>query len=370
MAAILCITSDLIYYIYFNKINFTEIFKLPRLISWIKIKQWIITMNSKVSVTELFSREEIRELTTASDLHGAWSVGSTWAVIALTFGTVAYSREYLPWWGKLLMLAAALAILAGRQLALAILMHDASHHSLFKTKWLNTHLTDLLCARPIWNHVGKYRPYHLKHHARTSQADDPDLGLVKNFPISRQSLMRKFFRDLNGQSGLKFLLGRVLMDLELLEWSVSNDPKPIAKGDRSHLDLAKNLVKNSAGMVATNAALFGALWAAGHPKLYLLWPLAYITPFPLFIQIRAMAEHAGLEKSVSALTNTRTTRAGWIARAFVAPIHVNYHIEHHLMASVPHQNLEKMHQMLRERDYIDAPPSYLEVIRSLASKTY
>ena len=41
-------------------------------------------MNSKVSVTELFSREEIRELTTPSDLQGALAVSSTWAVIVLT----------------------------------------------------------------------------------------------------------------------------------------------------------------------------------------------------------------------------------------------------------------------------------------------
>lgn len=325
-------------------------------------------MNSKVSVTELFSRDEIKELTTTSDLHGAWAVGSTWTVIVMTFGTVAYSWEYLPTWGKVLMCALALAILAGRQLAMAILMHDASHHSLFKSKWLNTHLTDWLCARPIWNDVSKYRPYHLKHHAKTSQPDDPDLGLVKNFPITQSSLFRKFCRDLNGQSGLKFLAGRVLMDLELLEWSVSNDPKPIPRGDRSNLELAKNLFKNSSGMLISNAAIFSALWASGHPKLYLLWPLAYITPFPLFIRIRAMAEHAGLETSHSALSNTRTTRAGWLARALVAPIHVNYHIEHHLMASVPHQKLARMHQMLRERQYVDAPPSYLDVIRSLLKK--
>ena len=322
-------------------------------------------MNTKLSVTELFSREEIKELTTTSDLHGAWSVASTWAVIVMTFGTVAYSWEYLPIWGKVLMCAVALAILAGRQLAMAILMHDASHHSLFKTKWLNTHLTDWLCARPIWNEVSKYRPYHLKHHAKTSQPDDPDLGLVKNFPITQSSLFRKFFRDLNGQSGLKFLAGRVLMDLELLEWSVSNDPKPIPRGDRSKVDLAKNLLKNSSGMLLANATIFSVFWASGHPKLYLLWPLAYITPFPLFIRIRAMAEHAGLETSYSALSNTRTTRADYLARAFVAPIHVNYHIEHHLMAAVPHQKLAKMHQMLRERQYVDAPPSYLDVIRSL-----
>ncbi len=161
-------------------------------------------MNSKVSVTELFSRDEIKELTTTSDLQGAWAVGSTWTVIVMTFGTVAYSWEYLPTSGKSADVCAwHWPFLLDANLRMAILMHDASHHSLFKTKWLNTHLTDWLCARPIWNDVSKYRPYHLKHHAKTSQPDDPDLGLVKNFPITQSSLFRKFFRDLNGQSGLK-----------------------------------------------------------------------------------------------------------------------------------------------------------------------
>ncbi|KAA5554366.1 fatty acid desaturase, partial [Pseudomonas aeruginosa] len=60
-------------------------------------------MNSKVSVTELFSRAEIKDLTTTSDLHGVWAVGSTWTVIVMSLGTVAYSWEYLPTWGKVLM---------------------------------------------------------------------------------------------------------------------------------------------------------------------------------------------------------------------------------------------------------------------------
>lgn len=325
-------------------------------------------MNSKVSVKDLFTREEITALNQRSDWQGAWAVLSTWGIVALTFAAVAYSWPYLPLWGNILVCMAALVIIAGRQLCFAILMHDAAHHSLFKTKWLNTHLTDWLCARPIWNDVGKYRPYHLKHHARTSQEDDPDLGLVRHFPISRRSLMRKFARDLIGLTGLKFLFGRVLMDMELLEWSVSNEVKPIPKGDRSVAQLLKNLIKNSFGMLLTNTILFAVLWLTGHPYLYLLWVVAYITPFPLFIRIRSMAEHAGLERSTSALTNTRTTHAGWLARTCVAPLHVNYHIEHHLMASVPHQHLKRMHRMLRERGWLQSPPGYLEVIQALSQK--
>ena len=106
---------------------------------------------------------EITELTTKSDLHGSWAVLSTWAVIGGTFAAVASTWEYLPVWGKLLMCIAALVILAGRQLALAIIMHDASHQSLFKTKWLNDIATDWLCARPIWNDLKKLLPVTLKH---------------------------------------------------------------------------------------------------------------------------------------------------------------------------------------------------------------
>lgn len=322
-------------------------------------------MNTKVNVSDIFSRDEIKMLTQASDLSGAYSVASVWAVIALTFTGVALSWNYLPIWGKVLICLIALVILAGRQLALAILMHDAAHHSLFKNKWCNMYLTDWLCARPIWQNVKLYRPYHLKHHAKTSQLDDPDLSLVKHLPISKPSFVRKVIRDLTGQSGLKFLFGRVLMDLELLEWSVANDPKAIPRNHRSSTEFAKNLLKNSSGMLISNAVLYALLRATGHGKLYWLWPMAYITPFPLLIRIRAMAEHAGLPSSKNTFENTRTTQAGWLARSLVAPIHVNYHMEHHLMATVPHQHLVKMHHMLRERNMVPKPQGYLTVIKQL-----
>ena len=100
------------------------------------------------------------------------------------------------------MIAAALAILAGRQLCLAILMHDASHHSLFKNKWLNN-ATDWLCAKPIWNDLHQYRAHHMRHHAKTSLPEDPDLSLVDGFPITKKSLLRKFTRDITGLTGAK-----------------------------------------------------------------------------------------------------------------------------------------------------------------------
>ncbi|KXZ63264.1 Fatty acid desaturase [Acinetobacter venetianus] len=301
-------------------------------------------------------------------MHGGWAVFSTWAVIGGTFATVAGFWEYLPNWGKLLLCIAALIILAGRQLALAIIMHDASHQSLFKTKWLNDTLTDWLCARPIWNDLHKYRAHHLRHHSKTSTMDDPDLSLVTGFPTTKKSLMRKFIRDLSGVTGFKFAVGRVLMDVEKMEWTVSNDRRWIYQEGRRWFDYPKTFLKNSGGAIVTNAALFSALWASGHPKLYALWVLAYLTPFPLFLRVRSMAEHAGMETSHSALTNTRTTKAGYIARALVAPIHVNFHKEHHLMATVPYFKLPKMHQMLRDKGHVEEAPTYWQVLNELSNQ--
>lgn len=325
-------------------------------------------MNTRIAISDLFTRDEITELTTKSDLHGGWAVFSTWAVTGGTFAAVAGFWEYLPNWGKLLLCVAALIILAGRQLALAIIMHDASHQSLFKTKWLNDTLTDWLCARPIWNDLHKYRGHHLRHHSKTSTVDDPDLSLVIGFPTTKKSLMRKFIRDLSGVTGFKFAVGRVLMDVEKMEWTVSNDRRWISQEGRRWFDYPKTFLKNSGGAIVTNAALFSALWASGHPKLYALWVLAYLTPFPLFLRVRSMAEHAGMETSHSALTNTRTTKAGYIARALVAPIHVNFHKEHHLMATVPYFKLPQMHQMLRNKGHVEEAPTYWQVLNELSNQ--
>ncbi len=325
-------------------------------------------MNKRTSVIDLFSREEIALLTQKSDLMGALAVGFTWAVIGLTFAGVAFSWSYLDIAGKLLVSILALIILAGRQLALGILTHDAAHGSLFKTKWMNDTLVDWLCARPVWNNLHNYRPYHLKHHAKTSTPDDPDLPLVAGLPTTKASLIRKFSRDIFGITGLKFVAGRFLMDMGFIEWTVTNEIKRIPQHGRSLLDYPVRFIKNSGAAIIMNTILFSVLWASGHPELYGLWLLAYVTPFPLFIRVRSMAEHADREESTDVLKNTRTTKAGFVARALVAPINVNFHIEHHLMASVPYFRLPKMYQMLRERNYVLEAPGYLEVLNKLSNK--
>jgi fatty acid desaturase len=317
-------------------------------------------------VTDLFTRDEIKMLTARSDLMGFWAVGSTWAVIAGALALVAWGSAQ-PLFIAIPVFVLGLCLIAGRQLCLAILMHDASHGTLFKTKWLNDVFADWTCARPIWNDLAKYKAHHFVHHTRTGQADDTDISLVEPFPCTRSSLARKFLRDLTGLTGLKFLFGRLLMDLGYLKWTIANDVVWLPKEGVTMLDRVKLLVRNATPTLIVNALLLAALWAAGHPWLFAAWVLAYLTPFSLFVRIRSMAEHACTERSLDMFRNTRSTHAGLLARATVAPIHVNYHIEHHVMASVPYFRLPRMHRMLRARGAVPAAPGYLDVLRLVSS---
>lgn len=325
-------------------------------------------MNTRIRITDLFSKADIQQLTARSDLRGAWAVGSTWAAIGLVFSAVTWAMPLLPWWGQVPLIVLALFLLAGRQLALGILTHDAAHRTLFNTMWLNDHLVDWLCARPVWNNLQHYRPYHLRHHAKTATPEDPDLTLVAGLPTTWRSLIRKALRDVSGVTGFKFVIGRLLMDAGILQWTVTNDIHKIDQTGRAWWDYPRVFIRNIAPMLLTNAVLWGLLAYAGHAWVYGLWVLAYVTPFPLLIRIRSMAEHAATETSSNVLRNTRTTQAGWIARALVAPIHVNYHIEHHLMAATPYFKLPQLHQRLREGEHVPKPPTYWQVFQIMASQ--
>jgi fatty acid desaturase len=66
------------------------------------------------------------------------------------------------------------------------------------------------------------------------------------------------------------------------------------------------------------------------------------------------------------LRNSRTTAAGPIERAFLAPYWVNYHLEHHLLVFVPCWKLRRAHALLLAKGYgasMEQSPGYLDVIR-------
>jgi len=278
------------------------------------------------------SREEVRELTRLRPWHSCVSLAVDWGLVAAAFALVAR-------WPNPLTIVAALAIIGGRQLGLAILMHEAAHRTLFRNRRLNDLVGNWLCAYPIWSDVHPYRAYHLQHHAHTWTAADPDLWLAEHFPISRASFRRKVWRDLSGQTGLKRLRATLRRDLGRSRGRV-----------RRNFDAGPEALL---GVVITNLLLLAVLTLAGHPALYLLWAGAWLTTYSLAMRIRSIAEHAVPLDPASELGHTRTTLAAWWERLLVAPNRVNYHLEHHLLPTVPHYTLPRLHRLLGERGVLD-----------------
>jgi fatty acid desaturase len=277
---------------------------------------------------EALTPADRRELLTLNDARTWLSIGIDWGLVFASFALVAYFPNPLT-------VLVAIAVIGARQLGFAIMMHDAAHRVLLRNREWNDWVGNWLCAYPVYLDVHPYRNYHLRHHAKTWTAEDPDLTLANVFPVTRASLKRKVWRDLTGQTGWKRLRYTLKGDLGMTP----------GKGQKS----GRKGMRTLYGTLVTNGLLLGILMVVGHPALYLLWVVAWFTTYSLVTRIRSIAEHAMIGDPADELQNTRTTVARWWERLLIAPNLVNYHLEHHLLMTVPHYNLRRMHRLLRER---------------------
>ena len=292
------------------------------------------------------SRDAIHRLRRRSNLRGAWLVLHAWGVVALAMAAFA-------WWPNPLTLVAGVVIVGGRQLGLAILMHDAAHGLLFHSRRVNDWVGRWLCGAPVIASMDLYRPYHLTHHRRTQQPDDPDLGLSAPFPITRVSLRRKMVRDLTGQTAYQ------RRRLQLRD-ALGSPAWPWRRR------LARAAERIGPGVVV-NLVLGAGLTAVGYWYLYVaLWLVPMATWYQLISRIRNIAEHAVVPDNDDPLRNTRTTYAGWLERAVIAPYFVNYHLEHHLLLFVPCWRLPAAHRVLLEGGFgprMEIQPGYRAMLR-------
>jgi fatty acid desaturase len=158
------------------------------------------------------------------------------------------------------------------------------------------------------------------------------------------------------------------MDAELLGYDVGGGmpPKLPRRPMGAHL---RAFARHFAPVLLTNGVLFGVLALAGHAWVYSAWVVAFFTTYGLFIRIRSLAEHACTERTDDPFRNTRTTRIGWLAALTVAPMNVGYHLEHHLLPTVPYFRLPAMSKLLLEKGAVreeQIAPGYLAVLRRVA----
>ena len=288
-----------------------------------------------MKVTQVLSRDEITGFMQKSDKAGLRKLVINYAMIAGIMAMVAV-------WPNVLTVLLALVLLGGRQLGLAVIMHDSAHKGMFKSPRLNTFVGRWLAGAPIWSDMDGYFKKHARHHIAAGSEDDPDLENYRHYAVTKASFRRKIFRDLTGQTGIKTLYRTARYGGLPVIW--------------------RSLV--------VNVLMLVGLTLAGHPWLYALWMGSWLTTNMLVSRLRQAAEHAVVPDLFDSdpRLHTRTTYASWWERLTIAPNHVNFHLEHHLMPSVPPHQLSKLHETLRDRGFYeqaDIATGYDEVVAKL-----
>ncbi len=255
-----------------------------------------------------------------------------WVII---FAVMYLCREYFHF--HPLFYIFSVITIGARMHALAILMHDASHFRYLKNRKWNDVITNLFTMYPLFTSIEKYRQNHMRHHRHLNTEDDPDwvakLGKREfRFPKTKREFLTTVFSYLVLYQGINDAIW-------FLRRFSSSGEKQNGEREKSTLRIVFFLV------LFTVLTLFG-LW-----KYYLLlWIIPYLSTFFMFQYIRSVAEHFGELAYDHELTHTRTVKATWLEKFFIAPHNVGYHLEHHLYPGVPYYNLPKLHRALMQDD--------------------
>jgi fatty acid desaturase len=291
-------------------------------------------VTNQLKLSDVLTKDELRELRQKSDLRALATLSWNWALIAAAFAAAII-------WPNPLTILAGIIILGGRQLGLGIINHDCAHHAFFKSPKVDEFVGHYLVGAPMNISLPAYRAYHLKHHKFAGTPEDPDIVFVKNYPVSKESLRRKFVRDFTGRTGFRDTLRKI-----------------------RNFRLSRNWP-----WMTFHILLLGTLTLAGAPWAYLMWWAAELFVYPAIVRLRQIGEH-GTAKDRTQLDprlNTGTTTAPFWQRVLIAPNDVNYHLEHHMFASIPPYRLKRLHQLLASRGYYEGfeciSKDYFDVLR-------
>lgn len=302
----------------------------------------------------LLPPDTLRAVTMLDDRRSAAALLQT-----LLVTTLAVSAALLRW--HLPVVLAAIVLIGTQQHAMFVLAHEAAHYRLFSNRLLND-----LAGRALGSVSGismcSYRVVHRLHHNDLYGRQDPDIALHGGYPRGRGYLLRKLAGDIAGLNAWKtflYFFGNPAIDAD-----TGAALRPL---DDTSPALRAAARRDRWGVVAVQALLplgFYALGGAHALLAYaLLWLLPLVSVVQVLLRVRAILEHGAVGDRSSPLTAARTNLAGPVARLFLFPHHVNYHIEHHLCPAVPHYHLPRLHRILADAGVLDTA----EVRRPMAA---
>ncbi|MFN2644182.1 MAG: fatty acid desaturase family protein [Burkholderiales bacterium] len=289
------------------------------------------------------SPELVRELTRRSAWRASMAIFADLAMLAAAIGVA------LVYWPNPLVLVPAIVIIGSRQHALFVIAHEAAHYLLYERRWLND-LAGRACAALQGLSMCTYRVIHRLHHNNLYGPLDPDTALHGGYPRGRLYLVRKLAKDLSGFTAWKtyaYFLGGA----PALNSATQVAVRPL---DDTSAKLRLEARSDRNLVIALHVLALLAFAASGHLVEYLvLWVLPLVTVVQAILRLRAIAEHGATTDFSSPLTAARTNLGPAWLRWLIFPHNVNYHIEHHLYASVPQYHLPRLHAEMKRQGLLE-----------------
>ncbi|MPY94265.1 MAG: hypothetical protein GEV08_14745 [Acidimicrobiia bacterium] len=282
-------------------------------------------------------RDELRR---APTWRSAWAVLS---LVAMTVGVLVLAV----WVAHPLGYLAAFVAEGCMIVRFNILGHEAVHRVLFRDQRVNDWVGRWVLSYPAFVPFELYRRGHMSHHRDELGPEEPDASLYAGYPITRDSLRRKLVRDAVGISGWKILKG-------------------LLRGTRRPATR-----RVACSIVGVQLAILAVLALFGRPELYLLWIGPWLTQWRVANRLRAVAEHAGMQRSKDRRETTHHVRQGVLARVFMVPYNVGYHLAHHVDMGVPCWHLRRLHRELVASGWMTPEleyPNYRALWRALSSR--
>lgn len=306
--------------------------------------------------------------------------------------------------------AAAILIVGALQHHLANLAHEAVHHTLFRNRYLNDLISEWLCSFPMFSSTFHYGLHHLAHHQFVNDpVRDPDISQLQksghrlSFPILKQEFLEVLMRQMWVPNLVRYSLARAEYDSLGTEhnpyiredWEFSKLPSRLTLGYLAFtcallaglvmygnpvlLALLPLLALGSVllvlwqlperyyyqskirplfsvralGMMRVTfitmlfSALAWATWWTGDwwgAYFVLLWVVPLGTSFPLYMVLRQIVQHGNGDRGW--LSNSRVFHCHPFINFAVFPMGQDYHLPHHMFATVPHYRLPQLHEAL------------------------
>lgn len=306
----------------------------------------------------------------------------------------------------------AIVLIGAGQHQLTGLSHEAAHHILFKNRLLNDLASDWLCMFPLYSSTQHYRLQHLAHHQFVNDPlRDPDVSQLQtsghwlDFPLAKGVFLKTLLKQLWIPNLIRYMRIRARYN------AIPTDKNPyLKKGWKPSklpvrvgivymlalIGLLTGLVRSEQPLLLTIlptacyvavmifyavipehlyhqsrihpvissrsmtlmrityiTTLFSGLawisllldpWAVMY--YFLLWLVPIFTSFSFFMILRQLVQHGNGDRGW--LTNTRIFHVNKLINFAVFPLGQDYHLPHHLFASIPHYRLKQLHEALMQ----------------------